>query len=202
MKKFLQSAPISGARLRARLLLSILLSSLAAGATEATKIERYEVKAPHAGVPAGGARTKVVAPAGVVRAVVTDYKNYTAIITRFDKARVVGRSGDKTDVYLEVPIMKRAAKIWAVVRFDPPKIVDGVELVVGRMLQGNVKRLDATWRIRRVDDRHSQLELELSIVPHLPLPSALIVSEERYAAARGVDGVRKEAEKRHGRATN
>jgi ribosome-associated toxin RatA of RatAB toxin-antitoxin module len=187
---------------RSLLLVATLLATPLAGASDARNIDRYEVKTPHASVPAGGARANVFAPSGVVRGVVTDYKNYTSIITRFDKARVVGRSGDQTDVYLEVPIMKRAAKIWAVVRFDPPKLQGGEELIVGRMLKGNVKRLDATWRIRRVDDQNSELKLELLIVPRLPVPSSLILSEQRGAAARGVEGVRTEAEKRHGQGVN
>lgn len=165
------------------------------------KIQRYEVPTPHAKVPAGGAKAKVIAPAGVVKSVVTDFKNYGSIITRFDKARIVGRSGDKTDVYLQVPIMKGTAKIWAVVRFDPPKTKDGEEIIVGRMLQGNVKRLDATWRIRHIDDQTSELRLELLIVPKLPLPDSLVISEERYAAFKAVEGMRTEAEKRHGQAS-
>jgi len=186
------------------ILSALLLSPLAnanPGGPDPRKIHRYEAKAPHADVPAGGARANVTAPVGVVRGVVTDFKNYASIITRFDKAQIVGRNGDKTDVYLQAYIMKRTAKIWGVVRVEPPKIKDGEEIIEGRMLQGNVKRLDATWRIKHIDEKSSELKLELSIVPKLPLPDSLVVSEERYAAFKGVEGIRKEAEKRHGQGT-
>ena len=84
-------------------------------------------------------------------------------------------------------------------RFDPPKTNNGEEVIVGRMLKGNVRRLDASWRIRQIDEHRSELKLELLIVPKLPLPDSLVVSEERYAAFKAVEGMRTEAEKRHGK---
>src|SRR5262245_51678226 len=108
------------ASLLAAALLSSSLANANAPGPDPRKIQRYDVPTTVAKVPGGGARASVIAPAGVVKSVVTDFKNYANIITRFEKARIVGRSGDKTDVYLQVPIMKGAAKIWAVVRFEPP----------------------------------------------------------------------------------
>jgi len=158
------------------------------------KVERFDVKT--AGVGAGGARTIVEAPPMVVRSVVTDFGRYEEFITRFKSAKIVGRSGDKTDVYLQVPIMKGAVKIWAVVRFDPPKANGGDEIITGKMVKGNVKRLDATWRIKRLDDARTELTLELLIVPELPVPEGLRMSELRFAAFKAVSGTRDEAERR------
>lgn len=160
------------------------------------RVDRFEVKTPYAEMNAGAARVNVDAPVDVVRAVVLDYKNYASFISRFEKARIVGRSGDKTDVYLQVPILKGAAKVWAIVRFEPLKEVNGDEVVQGHMIKGNVKRLDATWRLKRIDDLSTQVVLELLIVPDLPVPDALIVPEVRFAAAKAVEGSRDEAEKR------
>ena len=109
---------------------------------------------------------------------------------------MVGKSGDKTDVYLQVPILKGAAKIWAIVRFDPPQRVGNEDIVRGKLIKGNVKRLDAIWRIRQVDDKNSELDLELFIVPDMPAPRSLVLSEERGAAAKAVSDTRKEAERR------
>ena len=127
-----------------------------------------------------------------------DYKNYSSFMKRFEKSVVVGRSGDKTDVYLQVPILKGAAKVWAVVRFEPVKEVNGTEIVVGHMVKGNVKRLDATWRLKKLDDTTTNVVLELLIVPDLavPVPDSLVVPEVRFAAAKAVEGSRDEAEKR------
>lgn len=167
-----------------------------AGESSNRKVTRYEVKMEKTDVQVGAARASVKAPTSTVRAVVTDFSKYSKIISKFEQARVVGKSGDKTDVYLQVPILKGAAKIWAIVRFDPPKRVGNEEIVRGKLVKGNVKRLDAIWRIRPVDDKNSELHLELFIVPDMPAPRSLVLSEERGAAAKAVTDTRKEAERR------
>jgi len=159
-------------------------------------VDRFEVKTPYADMNAGAARVNVDAPEELVRQVVLDFKNYANFMSRFEKSRIVGHSGDKTDVYLQVPILKGAAKVWAVVRFEPVKEVNGTEVVVGHMIKGNVKRLDATWRLKRLDDTTTNVVLELLIVPDMPVPDSLVVPEVRFAAAKAVEGSRDEAEKR------
>lgn len=158
------------------------------------KVERYEVATK--GARAGAARALVQAPQGVVRSVVMDYGRYEDFITRFKAAKIVGKSGDKTDVYLQVPIMKGAVNVWAVVRFDPPKVVGNDVVITSKMVKGNVKRLDANWRIKQIDERSSHLALELTIVPDIPVPDSLVMPEVRYAAAKAVSGTRDEAERR------
>jgi len=185
----------------------MLLSSAAVGAAPAPgpelqkwrEVSRFNVKTPYADMNAGAARVNVDAPEELVRSVVLDYKNYASFMSRFEKSQIVGRSGDKTDVYLQVPILKGAAKVWAVVRFEPIKQVDGAEVVVGHMIKGNVKRLDATWRLKKLDDSSTQVVLELLIVPDMPVPDSLVVPEVRFAAAKAVEGSRDEAEKRKAR---
>ena len=186
------------------LLACTLLSTISVAAAPAPgperekwrEVSRFNVKTPYADMNAGAARVNVEAPVDLVRSVVLDYKNYASFMARFEKSQIVGRSGDKTDVYLQVPILKGAAKVWAVVRFEPIKQVDGGEVLVGHMIKGNVKRLDATWRLKKLDDSNTQVALELLIVPNLPVPDSLVVPEVRYAAAKAVEGSRDEAEKR------
>jgi len=181
-----------------------LLGSVSAAAAPAPgpelqkwrEVSRFNVKTPYADIHAGAARVNVDAPEELVRSVVLDYKNYAKFMARFEKSQVVGRSGDKTDVYLQVPILKGAAKVWAVVRFEPIKEIDGSEVLTGHMIKGNVKRLDATWRLKKLDDATTQVALELLIVPDLPVPDSLVVPEVRFAAAKAVEGSRDEAEKR------
>lgn len=186
------------------LVAGLLLSHVSAAAAPAPgpelekwrEVTRFNVKTPYAEINAGAARVNVDAPEELVRSVVQDYKNYAKFMARFEKSQIVGRSGDKTDVYLQVPILKGAAKVWAVVRFEPIKQVDGGEVLVGHMVKGNVKRLDATWRLKKLDDSTTQVALELLIVPDLPVPDSLVVPEVRFAAAKAVEGSRDEAEKR------
>jgi hypothetical protein len=174
------------------------LASSTAHAADAREIQGYDVRIPNAELAAGAARARVASNRDTLRSVLTDYAHYSQIITRFEKARIVGRVGQQTDVYLEVPILHGASKIWAIVRFDPPKAEGEHEVLRGRMVRGNVKRLDATWRVRKVDETSADLALELLIVPdfHIPAPSSLVLSETRRAAARAVSGARAVAERR------
>lgn len=160
--------------------------------------ERYEVKTEHSSTKAGAARVHVAAPTASVKKVVTDFKNYSKFISKFDKAKVVGRDGDKTDVYLQVPILKGAAKIWAVVRFEPIKSINGDEVLEGHMVKGNVKRMDAKWVIKKIDEDNSQLNLELLILPKLPVPGSMVTGEVAYAADEAVMGSRNRSENEHG----
>jgi ribosome-associated toxin RatA of RatAB toxin-antitoxin module len=159
-------------------------------------VERFDVKVANSSMDAGAARVRAHAPASMLRSVLTDYASYSKIIKQFEQARVVGRSGDQTDVYLEVPILGGASKVWAIVRFSPPKTEGDHEVIRGKLVKGNVKRLDATWRIKKVEDKKSDLTLELLIVPDLPAPKSLITKELRKAAGKAVNGARNEAERR------
>src|SRR6185436_7971986 len=131
---------------------SVVLALSSPLAFAAGDSQRYQVQTPFSDIKAGAARVQINAPLDVVHSVVTDFGKYAEHISRFEKVRVVGRHGDATDVYLQVPILKGAAKVWAVVRFDAAqKSGAGDELIVGRMLKGNVKRLDARWHLTKVD---------------------------------------------------
>jgi ribosome-associated toxin RatA of RatAB toxin-antitoxin module len=188
--------------MRPRTLAACFLVALSASLSSAPvdaasrSIERFDVKVANSSMNAGAARVRAHAPSATLRSVLTDYGRYSKIIKQFEQARVVGRSGDQTDVYLEVPILGGASKIWAIVRFAPPKAEGDQEIIRGRLVRGNVKRLDATWRIKKIDDQKSDLTLELLIVPDLPAPNSLITKELRKAAGKAVNGARNEAERR------
>ncbi len=158
--------------------------------------ERYEVLTRHSSTKAGCARVHVAATAAEVKKTISDFGNYEKFIKRFDRSRIVGREGKNTDVYLQVPILKGAAKVWAIVRFAPIKTVGGVEVLEGHMIKGNVRRLDATWRIKKIDDENTQLNLELLIVPKLPVPGSVVTGEVAYAADTAVMGSRDRTEAR------
>jgi ribosome-associated toxin RatA of RatAB toxin-antitoxin module len=177
-------------------LIGAALSPSADAAPATGNVERFAVKVPNSSLDAGGARVLVKAPTETARSVVTDYGHYSKIITKFKNARVLGRSGANTDVYLEVPILNGASKVWAVVRFAPPETRGNQEIIRGRMVKGNVKRLDATWRIEKVDAEKSVLSLELLMVPDFPAPNSLVAGELRKAAGRAVNAARNEAERR------
>src|SRR6478609_3089768 len=136
---FLGSLRDLGRTFALTLLACTLSSSVASAAAPASgpelekwrEVVRSSVKQAPGVIDAGAATVNVDAPHELVRAVVLDYKNYAKFMPRFEKSQVVGHDGDKTDVYIQVPILKRAAKVWALVRFDPIKLVDGEEVVTG-----------------------------------------------------------------------
>jgi len=161
--------------------------------------ERYERKTDRSKVKAGCARIAIKAPPDIVEDVVTDFKNYTRFISKFKKARVVGKEGDSTLVYLAVPILHGAGKIWAVVKFGPVKKDGDSRVLSGSMVKGNVKRLDAEWRITPIDDEYTQLNCELLIEPNLPVPGSVVTGEVAYAADEAVTGSGKRAEKKRRR---
>jgi hypothetical protein len=180
-----------------------LVSGNALGSSP-SDVTRYDCKLPESDRPAGGARTVVTASPELVKAVVLDFEHYAYYFDP-DKGRnpdkkwashVVGKSGDKTDLYLEVPILKGAAKIWAVIRFDAPKKVGDTEVVSGRMLKGNVNQLSAKWTLRPTTDNSTALQLEFLVVPKLPVPDSLLSNEARSAAFKAVSGMKGEALKR------
>ena len=62
------------------------------------------------------------------------------------------------------------------------------------MVKGNVKRMDARWRIKKIDDENTQLNLELLIVPKLPVPGSMVTGQVKYAADEAVMGSRNKTE--------
>jgi ribosome-associated toxin RatA of RatAB toxin-antitoxin module len=166
------------------------------GSAKTVDSVRYSIRTPNSDIEAGAARIRVKASASTLVGLVTDYGHWGEFISRFEKVRVVGRTADTVDVYLQVPILKGAAKIWAVVRFSPPKEIGTERVIEGHMVKGNVERLDAKWRIIQVDQETSELHLQMLLVPKLPIPGSLVTGEVAYAADKAVIDVRAAAEKR------
>ena len=190
-----------------RIVSFVALLALASGtalASSPTDVTRYDCKLPESNRPAGGARTVVTASPELVKAVVLDFAHYAHYFDpdkgrnpdRKWASRVVGKSGDKTDVYLEVPILKGAAKIWAIIRFDPPQKVGDTEIVSGRLIKGNVDKLSCKWKLRPAPDNSTELQLEFLVVPKLPVPDSLLSNEARSSAFKAVSGIKGEALKR------
>ena len=186
----------------------LALASGNALASSPPHVERCAAKLPE-GRPAGGARTVVQAPPELVKAVVLDFPRYALYFDpdkgrnkdRVWKSHVVGKSEGKTDLYLQVPILKGIAKIWAVIRFDALKKEGDGEVVRGRIVKengkekGNVRELSAKWTVRGTD-KGTELKLEFLVLPGTYVPDSLLESEANSAASKAVRGVRDEVLKR------
>ena len=146
----------------------------------------------------GAARTYVKAPLQEAVATVTDYDAYERMISRFKEARVVARHGEKTDVFVRVPIMNGTTEVWATVRVDPPVQVSKDEYVIyGRMVEGNVRDFNLVYRLSRADDDGTQLAMEMVIIPRFPVPRALVKREVSGAASNAVVRFRRHSERRY-----
>ncbi len=175
---------------------ALALSSTAAASSDTAKDSvRYSVRTPHSRIEAGAARIRIQASPDTVLGQVTKYDTYAQFMKRFEKSRVVGRVGDRTDVFMQVPILHGSYKISCFVRFEAPKLVNGEYVIEGHMTKGNVERLDATWRIRRVGEGASEVKLELLVVPNLPVPGSMVTDEVAYAADQAVTSLRTHVEK-------
>ncbi len=168
----------------------------ATASDSSNKAQRFTVKTPYSSIQAGAARIDVAADPQLITDIIRDFGNYTKLTDKFDKSRIIGHTGENTDVYLQVPILRGAAKIWAVVRFEPVRNVNGEQILMGHMVKGNVQRLDATWKVKSSGARQSRVEQELLIVPKIPVPGSLVTSETAYAADKAVTGVRDRAEQK------
>lgn len=157
--------------------------------------ERYSVPVPGYSIRAGGGMTAINASLSTVRRTVTDYGHYADFMPRFQKSRVVGKSGPNTDVYMQVSILHGAANIWAVTRFGPPTPEGAGERIEGRLHgQGNVDQFLAIWHLFPVDENRTIAKLELLIVPKLPLPGSVVTPELEYASDQAVSAARDRAE--------
>jgi ribosome-associated toxin RatA of RatAB toxin-antitoxin module len=146
----------------------------------------------------GHAEIFIDAPVSKVRASVQDYANYQTVIPRFQKAKVLKKSGATTDVYLQIPIMHGAATVWTVQHFESPASKGSLEWIDGRSLQGNVDALRTRWTYRAVDEGHTVLISEIYVEPRLPgipLPSDTIGHEAEKAASEAVVSVKAHAER-------
>jgi ribosome-associated toxin RatA of RatAB toxin-antitoxin module len=157
------------------------------------KAERYDV-AMGSSVRAGGAAVLCQAPLAIVERLATDYGHYVNTIPRFQKSRVVGKKGNETDVYLQVPILHGAATVWSLTRFGPPQRQGQSVLVSGRMIEGNVDDFRGQWRLRGVGDNQSVVKMELLVVPKFPAPSKVITAELQGAAANAANSLCRRAE--------
>jgi hypothetical protein len=133
----------------------------------------------------------VRAPARAVERALVDYERYATMLPNFGRSRVLRRTADSAEVYLQVPILRGAANLWGVVRFVGPVAGPDAARIEGRyMRQGNVSAFHCLWRYRPVDETNTMLHLALLVLPQVPLPESVIESELTGACRDAVQGVK------------
>lgn len=146
---------------------------------------------------ARGRSTVIVgAPIHRVRESVLDFNRYAEFMPHYRKCRVLGRtSSGARDVYMEVEALFGAVVMWARIEMPKATMIDGVETYASKFIEGNVKDFAATWRLRAVDEAHTELSLEVFLHPKIPMPDAMMNEENLDGSSQGVVAMKARAER-------
>jgi len=144
----------------------------------------------------GRAEVLVHAPLATVKDLVLDFAGYKQFVPdRFHNVHVIGKDQGGTDVYMQVPIMRGMINLWQVMRWrDVKPLAPGWAIVEGFYTKGNLKKGNAAWTLRRIDDTTTLVQFDLLILPLVPAPQVLVDEELRDAAVQAVDNVRDRAQ--------
>ena len=149
----------------------------------------------------GHGEALVQAPIDLVRAQVLDFGKYKEYSNgKFKTARIVDKnqgSPGTTDVYVQVPILHGMIMLWQIIRFEPLKTTaPGTEVLVGKLVSGNVNAADIQVTMRAIDPQTTVLKCDLLITPQIAAPQSAIDTELRDAAADAVDAILVRAQKK------
>jgi hypothetical protein len=144
----------------------------------------------------GRAEVLVHAPLAKVKDLVLDFGGYKQFVPdRFHNVHVIGKEQGGTDVYMQVPIMRGMINLWQVMRWrDVTPLAPGWAIVEGFYTKGNLKKANAAWTLRRIDDTTTLVQFDLLVLPLVPAPEALVDEELRDAAVQAVDNIRDRAQ--------
>lgn len=140
----------------------------------------------------GHAETLVEATADQVAKTATDFGKYRELHRKFKTARVIGKEGDQTDVYMRYPVQlgPMTIELYEVMRFSPDRNSGGTHTIEARGIKGDMKRGHTLITVRPVDAKHSLISVDILLVPTLPAPQSYVDEELRDGAEDFVDGIR------------
>ena len=145
----------------------------------------------------GSATTVVEAPLPKVREAVLGFADYAEFMPHYTKSKLLGRTGSGArDVYMEIAALHGAVKMWARLEVPKPVVAEGVETVEMRFVEGNVKELRGTWRMKQLDANKTELTLEVFLHSSLLLPTSVLNEQNVEGAVKGVRAMRDRAEKK------
>lgn len=121
-----------------------------------------------------------------------DYKDFAP--NKFKTSRVLGidKTG-KTDVYMQIAILRGAITLWQTMRFDPVRVEPGSDLRVieGRFVDGNLAGSHVRVVVAGAGEGHAYARLELLVELPMFAPQSAIDEELRDAAGDALRGVAK-----------
>lgn len=158
------------------------------------EIDVVSLPDPSTGVELARSSVIVDAPADVAMRIVTDYARYAEFLPSFRASRVLSRRGNNAIVYLEARAVRNTTTIWAQLRIFQRRPHGQTQIIEGRMMQGNVSRMDARWEVTPIDDgTRSLVTFQFLIDPDLPFPDAIVSQENRRVTRRALEALRRRA---------
>lgn len=155
------------------------------------------VPIPNSSLVRGRSIVNVHAPLARVREVILDFARYPEFMPHYEACRLLGVTpAGGRDVYMRISAVNGVVKMWARLEVAKPVMEDGAETYRSRYVDGNIKDLQATWSVKRVDDGTTQLAVEVFMHPKLPLPSSVVNGENLEGARKAVLAFKARAEGR------
>ena len=144
----------------------------------------------------GHAEALVEAPADKLAKTAVEFGKYKELHKKFSTARVIGKEGDQTDVYMRYPVQigPVTIELYEVMRFSPDRANGTTHIIEARGIKGDMKRGHTLITIRPVDAKHSLIEVDILLVPVLPAPQSYVDEELRDGAQDFVNGLRDKAQ--------
>ncbi|APR77812.1 Hypothetical protein A7982_03159 [Minicystis rosea] len=143
----------------------------------------------------GRAVVNVRAPAARVREVILDFAHYPEFMPHYETCRVLGTTkAGGHDVYMRIGAVRGVVKMWARIEVQKPTLEDGAETYRSRFIDGNIKDLQAVWSVKPIDEKTTQLVVEVFMHPKLPLPATVVNGENIEGARTAVMAFKARAE--------
>lgn len=138
----------------------------------------------------GRAQAIVNAPVDKVMSAIFDYGNYAQFLPHFRTSKVLSKRGSNAIVYMEAFFIKNTFKVWIQESFRERASQGSTRVVEGKMLKGNVDRLDARWEVTPIDKNRSLVVFQMLLDPDLPLPASIVSEQNTVAARRTIKALR------------
>jgi ribosome-associated toxin RatA of RatAB toxin-antitoxin module len=143
----------------------------------------------------GRATATVNAPIAKTRDVLLDFERYPEFMPEFSGGKILGRTRDGTqDVYQEMKILKGTVRIWARIQIPKAPVVDGVEIYAGRFVEGNLEAYEPTWKLRAIDDTHTEVTAEFFLKPKFFVPTSWMNNKNVQGTTEAVRALKRRVE--------
>lgn len=144
-----------------------------------------EIAEPGSKVTWGSAVAVIDAPFDKVLATLRDYRSYKDFLPHFTRSDVRAQTSSTALIHLEARAVHGTVPLWADVRMREGRAAGATHVVEGRLVEGNLKRLDARWEIAPANGGQRTVMLfQIFCDIDLPFVTPKLMSEENLDSAR------------------